>query len=212
MQARGRQNRSSPMDLVLQCTMSLHPHRWAGSGPCLSLLPISSRGHDNVIPNVGRGAGGRGGTRECDGPLIALLRRGGADAFLMPRVSCLACFFLTRPAPLPRRSGVKKGLIISLVMMGAGAAMSGGSSLQRWYPGALAVLCAIGGLAPLRPAASPCAGMAGPIDDTARRIAPTGIRNRVAAILHNALARHRAGRPRPATAVPERGIMADSPP
>lgn len=209
MQAPGRQDGSSPMDLMLQCTMSPLPHRGTGSGPCLSLLPISSRGHDNVIPSVGRGAGGRGGTRECDGPLIALRRRGGANAFLMPRVSCLACFFLTRPAPLPRRSGVKKGLIISLVMMGAGAAMSGGSSLQRWYPGALAGLCAIGGPALLQAVVRPCADMAGPIDDTARRIAPTGFRNTVAAILRSVPTGHRAG---PATAVPERGIMADSPP
>jgi hypothetical protein len=200
------------MDLVLQCTMSLHPHRWAGSDPGSPLFPICSRGHDNVIPGAGRGRGGRGGTRECDGPLIALLRRGGADAFLMPRVSCLARFFPTRPAPPPGRSGVKNGLIIGLAVMGVGAAMSGGFSIQRWYPGALAGLCAIGGPALLQAVVRPCADMAGPIDDTARRIARTGIRNRVAAILHNALARHRAGRPRPATAVPERGIMADSPP
>ena len=38
------------------------------------------------------------------------------------------------------------------------------------------------------------------------------LRNKRTAIFHSAAAGHRAGRPRPATAVPERGIMADSPP
>ena len=38
------------------------------------------------------------------------------------------------------------------------------------------------------------------------------LRNKRTAIFHGAAAGHRAGRPRPATAVPERGIMADSPP
>jgi hypothetical protein len=210
MQAPGRQDGSSPMDLVLQCTMSPLPHREAGSGPCLSLLPISSRDHDNVIPGIDRGQGGRGGTPECDGPLTAFLRRGGADALLMRRVSCLARFFLTRPAPPPGRSGMKNGLIVGLAVMGVGAAMSGEFSLQWWYPRALAALCAIGGgLALLQPAVRPCAGIAGPIDGSARRIAPTGFRNTVAAILRSVPAGHRAG---PATAVPERGIMADSPP
>ena len=39
-----------------------------------------------------------------------------------------------------------------------------------------------------------------------------GIRNKRAAIFRRAAAGHRASRLRPATAVPERGIMADSPP
>ena len=38
------------------------------------------------------------------------------------------------------------------------------------------------------------------------------LRNKRTAIFRSAAAGHRAGRPRPATAVPERGIMADSPP
>lgn len=38
------------------------------------------------------------------------------------------------------------------------------------------------------------------------------LRNKRTAIFHGAAAGHRAGRLRPATAVPERGIMADSPP
>ena len=38
------------------------------------------------------------------------------------------------------------------------------------------------------------------------------LRNKRTAIFHSAAAGHRADRLRPATAVPERGIMADSPP
>ena len=38
------------------------------------------------------------------------------------------------------------------------------------------------------------------------------LRNKRTAIFHSAAAGHRGGRLRPATAVPERGIMADSPP
>ena len=83
------------------------------------------------------------------------------NAFLKSAVSCLIRFFLTQPAALSRRSGVRKGLATSPVAMTGAAAM---------------------------------------------------LRNKRTAIFHSAAAGHRAGRPRPATAVPERGIMADSPP
>ena len=138
---------------------------------------------------------------------------GTACSFVMGTVSCLTRFFPTRPAALARRSVVRKGLALSPVAMTGAAAMLAGSSLQWGYPGALAGPCVIGGgLALLQPAARPGAGTTGLIDVAARHGVPTGIRNKRTAIFHSAAAGHRAGRPRPATAVPERGIMADSPP
>ena len=138
---------------------------------------------------------------------------GTACSFVMGTVSCLTRFFPTRPAALARRSGVSKGLALSPVAMTGAAAMLAGSSLQWGYPGALAGPCVIGGgLALLQSAVHPGAGTTGLLDGAARRIASTGIRNKRTAIFRSAAAGHRAGRPRPATAVPERGIMADSPP
>ena len=136
------------------------------------------------------------------------------NALLMSTVACLTRFFLTQPAALSRRSGVSKGLALSPVAMTGAAAMLAGSFLQWGYPGAPpGRACVIGGgLALLQPAARPGAGTTGLIDGAARRIASTGIRNKRTAIFHGAAAGHRAGRLRPATAVPERGIMADSPP
>ena len=138
---------------------------------------------------------------------------GTACSFVMGTVSCLTRFFPTRPAALARRSVVRKGLALSPVAMTGAAAMLAGSSLQWGYPGALAGPCVIGGgLALLQSAVHPGAGTTGLLDGAARRIASTGIRNKRTAIFRSAAAGHRAGRLRPATAVPERGIMADSPP
>ena len=138
---------------------------------------------------------------------------GTACSFVMGTVSCLTRFFPTRPAALARRSGVSKGLALSPVAMTGAAAMLAGSSLQWGYPGALAGPCVIGGgLALLQSAVHPGAGTTGLLDGAARRIASTGIRNKRTAIFRSAAAGHRADRLRPATAVPERGIMADSPP
>ena len=138
---------------------------------------------------------------------------GTACSFVMGTVSCLTRFFPTRPAALARRSVVRKGLALSPVAMTGAAAMLAGSSLQWGYPGALAGPCVIGGgLALLQSAVHPGAGTTGLLDGAARRIASTGIRNKRTAIFRSAAAGHRPGRLRPATAVPERGIMADSPP
>lgn len=157
--------------------------------------------------------GGRMTAGNGSAPLRSFALIGTACSFVMGTVSCLTRFFLMQPAALSRRSGVSKGLTLSPVAMTGAAAMLAGSSLQRGYPGAPAGLGVIGGgLALLRRAVRPGAGTTGLIDAAARRIAPTSIRNELTAIFRSAAAGHRAGRPRPATAVPERGIMADSPP
>ena len=211
------------MDFMLQCMTPLHSHQSARRGPDPRLFSIRSRGHDNVIPAAGRGPGGRAGTGDCMAagngyvPLRSFALVGTAcsiSAFLKPMESCLTRFFPTQPAALSRRSGVSKGLALSPVAMTGAAAMLAGSFLQWGYPGAPpGRACVIGGgLALLQPAARPGAGTTGLIDVAARHGVPTGIRNKRTAIFHGAAAGHRAGRPRPATAVPERGIMADSPP
>ena len=161
-------------------------------------------------------SGGRMTAGNGSAPLRSFALIGTAcpiNAFLMSTVACLTRLFLTQPAALARRSGVSKGLALSPVAMTGAAAMLAGSSLQWGYPGALAGPCVIGGgLALLQSAVHPGAGTTGLLDGAARRIASTGIRNKRTAIFRSAAAGHRAGRPRPATAVPERGIMADSPP
>ena len=157
--------------------------------------------------------GGRMTAGNGSAPLRSFALIGTACSFVMGAVSCLTRFFPTRPAALARRSVVRKGLALSPVATTGTAAMLAGSSLQWGYPGAPAGPCVIGGgLALLRRAVRPGAGTTGLIDAAARRIASTGIRNKRTAIFRSAAAGHRAGRLRPATAVPERGIMADSPP
>lgn len=158
--------------------------------------------------------GGRMTAGNGSAPLRSFALIGTACSFVMGTVPCLARFFPTRPAALARRSGVRKGLALSPVATTGTAAMLAGSSLPWGYPGAPpGRACVIGGgLALLQPAARPGAGTTGLIDGAARRIASTGIRNKRTAIFRSAAAGHRADRLRPATAVPERGIMADSPP
>ena len=157
--------------------------------------------------------GGRMTAGNGSAPLRSFALIGTACSFVMGTVSCLTRFFPTRPAALARRSGVSKGLALSPVAMTGAAVMLAGSSLQQGYPGALAGPCVIGGgLALLQSAVHPGAGTTGLLDGAARHGVPTGIRNKRTAIFHGAAAGHRAGRLRPATAVPERGIMADSPP
>ena len=157
--------------------------------------------------------GGRMTAGNGSAPLRSFALIGTACSFVMGTVSCLTRFFPTRPAALAGRSGVSKGVALSPVAMTGAAAMLVGSSLQWGYPVAPpGRACVIGGsLALLQPAVRPGAGTTGLIDG-ARHGVPTGIRNKRTATFHSAAAGHRAGRPRPATAVPERGIMADSPP
>ena len=56
------------------------------------------------------------------------------NAFLKSTVSCLIRFFLTQPAALSRRSGVRKGLATSPVAMTGAEAMLAGSFLPWGIP------------------------------------------------------------------------------
>ena len=124
-----------------------------------------------------------------NGPLITFVRLAfdldEVNAFLVLMVFYLSYFFLALPSSwILKRTGMKKGLALSLVVMAAGAAMFGQFATQRWYPGALSGLFVIGGsLALLQTAVNPYISILGPHESAARRIALMGICNKIAGIL-----------------------------
>lgn len=124
-----------------------------------------------------------------NGPLITFVKLAfelsEVGAFLVLMVFYLSYFFLALPASwILRRTGMKKGLSLSLLVMAGGAALFGEFATQRWYPGALGGLFVIGsGLALLQTAINPYISILGPIETAARRIALMGICNKIAGIL-----------------------------
>ncbi|APP81858.1 sugar MFS transporter [Xanthomonas hortorum] len=124
-----------------------------------------------------------------NGPLITFVRLAfdlnEVNAFLVLMVFYLSYFFLALPSSwILKRTGMKKGLALSLVVMVVGAAAFGQFATQRWYPGALGGLFVIGsGLALLQTAINPYISILGPIESAARRIALMGICNKIAGIL-----------------------------
>ncbi|MDH5824589.1 sugar MFS transporter [Luteimonas sp. RD2P54] len=124
-----------------------------------------------------------------NGPLITFVQLAfeldEVNAFLVLMVFYLSYFFLALPAAwVLKRTGMKKGLALSLAVMAGGAMLFGEFSTQRWYPGALSGLFVIGGgLALLQTAVNPYVSILGPIDSAAQRIALMGICNKVAGIL-----------------------------
>ncbi len=124
-----------------------------------------------------------------NGPLITFVKLAfelsEVGAFLVLMVFYLSYFFLALPASwILRRTGLKKGLSLSLLVMAGGAALFGEFATQRWYPGALGGLFVIGsGLALLQTAINPYISILGPIETAARRIALMGICNKIAGML-----------------------------
>ncbi|KAF1699764.1 sugar MFS transporter [Pseudoxanthomonas suwonensis] len=124
-----------------------------------------------------------------NGPLITFVKLAfdvsEIAAFLVLMVFYLSYFFLALPASwILRRTGLKKGLALSLAVMAAGAALFGEFATRRWFGGALGGLFVIGGgLALLQTAVNPYISILGPIDTAARRIALMGICNKIAGIL-----------------------------
>ncbi|HEY0335372.1 MAG TPA: sugar MFS transporter [Stenotrophomonas sp.] len=124
-----------------------------------------------------------------NGPLITFVRLAfdldEVNAFLVLMVFYLSYFFLALPSSwILKRTGMKKGLALSLFVMAIGAAAFGQFATQRWYPGALGGLFVIGsGLALLQTAINPYISILGPIETAARRIALMGICNKIAGIL-----------------------------
>ncbi|HKE49127.1 MAG TPA: sugar MFS transporter [Rhodanobacteraceae bacterium] len=124
-----------------------------------------------------------------NGPLIQFVELAfdldTVNAFLVLMVFYLSYFFLALPAAwILRRTGMKKGMALGLLVMAAGAIVFGEFVVRRWYPGALTGLFVIGaGLSLLQTAANPYISILGPIESAAQRIAFMGICNKIAGIL-----------------------------
>lgn len=124
-----------------------------------------------------------------NGPLIAFVKLaftlGDVEAFLVPMVFYASYFFLALPAAMIlRRTGMKRGMALGLLIMAIGAALFGQFATMRVFGGALFGLFVIGaGLALLQTAANPYISIVGPIESAAQRIAVMGICNKGAGIL-----------------------------
>lgn len=124
-----------------------------------------------------------------NGPLITFVKLAfeldDVAAFLAPMAFYLSYFFLALPASaILRRTGMKRGMALGLLIMAAGAVAFGEFTHLRDYRGALTGLFTIGaGLALLQTAANPYVSIVGPIDQAARRIAVMGICNKFAGFL-----------------------------
>lgn len=124
-----------------------------------------------------------------NGPLITFVKLAFAlddiGAFLVPMAFYLSYFFLALPASaILRRTGMKRGMALGLLVMAAGAVLFGHFTTARFYPGALGGLFVIGaGLSLLQTAANPYISIVGPIESAAQRIAFMGICNKFAGLL-----------------------------
>jgi MFS transporter, FHS family, L-fucose permease len=124
-----------------------------------------------------------------NGPLITFVRLAfdldEVKAFFVVFVFYISYFVLALPAAFVlKRTGLKKGLALSLFVMAVGAALFGELSTQRVYAGALSGLFVIGGgLALLQTAVNPYISILGPIESAAQRIALMGICNKIAGML-----------------------------
>ncbi|MBB2169260.1 glucose/galactose MFS transporter [Gluconacetobacter aggeris] len=124
-----------------------------------------------------------------NGPLITFVQLAfslsDVAAFLVPSCFYLAYFVFPLPATLlARRTGLKAGMAIALMVMAAGTALFGECVTGRWYPGALAGLAVIGaGLSLLQVTVNPYVTLLGPHDRAAQRIAIMGTANKFAGIL-----------------------------
>ena len=124
-----------------------------------------------------------------NGPLITFVKLAfnldDVSAFLVPMAFYLSYFFLALPsARILRRTGMKRGISLGLLVMAVGAATFGEFATLRMYPGALTGLFVIGaGLALLQTAVNPYISILGPIESAAQRIAVMGICNKGAGIL-----------------------------
>ncbi len=124
-----------------------------------------------------------------NGPLITFVKLAfdldEVKAFFVVFVFYISYFVLALPASWAlKRTGLKKGLALSLFVMAVGAAVFGELSTQRIYAGALTGLFIIGGgLALLQTAVNPYISILGPIESAAQRIALMGICNKIAGML-----------------------------
>ena len=124
-----------------------------------------------------------------NGPLITFVKLAfdldDVNAFLVPMAFYLSYFFLALPASaILRRTGMKRGMALGLLVMAIGALVFGQFTTMRIYSGALTGLFIIGaGLSLLQTASNPYISIVGPIDRAAQRIAFMGICNKFAGLL-----------------------------
>lgn len=124
-----------------------------------------------------------------NGPLITFVKLAfdldDVNAFLVPMAFYLSYFFLALPsAAILRRTGMKRGMAVGLLVMAVGAVVFGQFTTMRDYTGALTGLFVIGaGLSLLQTASNPYISIIGSIDTAARRIAFMGICNKFAGFL-----------------------------
>lgn len=124
-----------------------------------------------------------------NGPLISFVQLAfdldEVNAFLVPMVFYISYLVLALPASaILRRSGMKRGLALALLVMAGGTFLFGQFVSLRIFPGALVGLFVIGaGLSLLQTAINPYVSMIGPIETAAARIALMGICNKFAGLL-----------------------------
>jgi len=125
-----------------------------------------------------------------NGPLIEFVRLAfdlDADwkAFLVTFAFYIAYFVLALPASaILKRTGMKRGMAIGLLVMAGGSLVFGHFATLRHYPLALLGLFTIGsGLALLQTAVNPYISIIGPIESAASRISIMGICNKLAGVL-----------------------------
>jgi glucose/galactose transporter len=121
-----------------------------------------------------------------NGPLILFAKVAfdvsDAYAFLIPSAFYISYFCLALPSSvILKKTGMKKGIALSLLVMAVGAAIFGQFTTDRSYAGAVSGIFILGGgLALLQTAINPYISILGPIEGAARRIAIMGICNKVA--------------------------------
>lgn len=124
-----------------------------------------------------------------NGPLISFVQiaftLNEVNAFLVPMVFYISYLVLALPASaILRRIGMKKGLVLALLVMAVGTYLFGQFVSLRIYAGALSGLFVLGaGLSLLQTSINPYISMIGPIEGAARRIALMGICNKFAGLL-----------------------------
>ena len=124
-----------------------------------------------------------------NGPLITFVKLAfnldDVNAFLVPMAFYLSYFFLALPSSaILRRTGMKNGMALGLLVMAIGALVFGQYTTMRQYPGTLTGLFIIGaGLSLLQTASNPYISIVGPIDSAAQRIAFMGICSKFAGLL-----------------------------
>lgn len=124
-----------------------------------------------------------------NGPLISFVRVSFSlddiSAFFIPLVFYFSYFFFAIPASwVITRTGLKRGLSLSLMVMALGMAGTGQFIAAGVYGAALAGLLVLGcGLALLQVAVNPYVSFLGPAQKAAQRIAIMGICNKFAGIL-----------------------------